>query len=358
MALAWYVAPHRTRISNGHRYCAMDDFTPEIFAAGGAWENQGDLALVRAPHRLLRVLPFKKLSEPEAGRLCGDSIGLGYLANKIQKDRPSSEMVQLYNLWAGVGFGQRWRLPRPLCGLLARKGIVPTPLWNLSRVLFDQAGAFPTLGIIDDFNRANEDPVSGGGIWSSSPLLTGGSGAMAVISNQLALSAAAFSSCRLAAIHGPNFEFYVTQAVAAVDGATLWFMVGRLINPNSASESGYFFYTGKAAATDTGSLGTMTNGSNTDLGAAIEQEFSVGDAGGFEVIGNTLAAYRKASGGAWALITTRSSNLYNSAGALGFSTGNNTTVRYDDVGGGTIGGSVLLERGVRGLNRGLMRGLR
>lgn len=52
MAIAWYLCPYRRRPATDHpaRYCAMDDYTPDIVADGGAWaesEVLGNHAIVK-----------------------------------------------------------------------------------------------------------------------------------------------------------------------------------------------------------------------------------------------------------------------------------------------------------------------
>lgn len=53
MALAWFVVPYKRRNPGefpAKRYCAMDDFTTQIFADGGNWDETeilGDHALVK-----------------------------------------------------------------------------------------------------------------------------------------------------------------------------------------------------------------------------------------------------------------------------------------------------------------------
>ena len=64
MPVAYYICPYKTK--PGHflgrpiRYVAMDDYTPQIYAAGGAWsevECLGNRAIVkvRAPQELLDI---------------------------------------------------------------------------------------------------------------------------------------------------------------------------------------------------------------------------------------------------------------------------------------------------------------
>ena len=58
MAICWYIIPYKRQLPNSGpfpvRYCEIDDYTSEIYAAGGAWtetEILGDRAIVklRAP---------------------------------------------------------------------------------------------------------------------------------------------------------------------------------------------------------------------------------------------------------------------------------------------------------------------
>lgn len=104
MALAWYVVPYK-RENPGEvpaaRYCAMDDFTAQILADGGAWDETeilGDKALckVRAstatltlisgtagfftiPTRFLRLEDsFADLTNGERNQMTSAILGLGY----------------------------------------------------------------------------------------------------------------------------------------------------------------------------------------------------------------------------------------------------------------------------------------
>lgn len=70
MPIGWYIAPYnrRDRGDRVGRYCAMDDFTAEIYGAGGQWtetEILGNRAIVkvRATTEILQTLNgvFKRL---------------------------------------------------------------------------------------------------------------------------------------------------------------------------------------------------------------------------------------------------------------------------------------------------------
>jgi hypothetical protein len=51
MAVAWFICPYKRRnLDKPGRYCAMDDFTPQIYGEGGKWsetEVLGNRAIVK-----------------------------------------------------------------------------------------------------------------------------------------------------------------------------------------------------------------------------------------------------------------------------------------------------------------------
>jgi len=70
MAIAWFIIPYKRRVGARQptRYCAIDDFTPQIYSAGGKWsetEILGDRAIVKvsAPANILTALnaEYKRL---------------------------------------------------------------------------------------------------------------------------------------------------------------------------------------------------------------------------------------------------------------------------------------------------------
>lgn len=78
-------------------------------------------------------------------------------------------------------------------------------------------GSFPLTPIVDDFNRANEDPMDDGQ-WSTATCIPGGGRKLRVVSNQSAISAIGggggpSGQWQLSQVAGPNSEVYVTMAV-------------------------------------------------------------------------------------------------------------------------------------------------
>lgn len=140
MALAWFGCPYKvntTDPNNPFRYCAMDDFTAQILADGGAWregEILGDYALVKvrasaatltainAAPGMLRVPNHFDLSDtlgdltaPQRTAILNFALARGYTQAQIDAALPAN--------WQNVTLGQvlrflssRWRRPSDIVG--------------------------------------------------------------------------------------------------------------------------------------------------------------------------------------------------------------------------------------------------
>lgn len=105
MAIAWFIAPYkRTSVMNmPARYCAMDDFTSQILADGGAWtetEILGDRAIVKVRANIdtlttiaavFKRLPKDRLDDslstltsPQRNALKNEILDQGYTLSEIQ----------------------------------------------------------------------------------------------------------------------------------------------------------------------------------------------------------------------------------------------------------------------------------
>lgn len=227
--------------------------------------------------------------------------------------------------------------------------------------------AFPTTPVLDNFNRANEDPLSGGGNWSGPILLN--MNKMKVVSNatqqSTVIGSQSGSSFWNAATFGPGVEVYVTIPTMWINNSSdVWLWLNGNAE-NSSGVDGYILYISQSGGAFTWILNRKDNGVDTQLGGNIgTQAIANGDAIGLEDLnGGTLQAYYKPSGGSWGTTgTTRSDNTYTS-GHIGYSKGFvDSTSILDDFGGGTIPGSSVLfsrlERGLRGICRGVQMGAR
>lgn len=203
--------------------------------------------------------------------------------------------------------------------------------------------AFPTTGVLDAFTGANGTSPPNAN-WTE-PLFEG-DGGLQIQGNQATSDNASFGdSYWNPGTFGPDSEAYITISTLPASGFIIYLMI-RGVSPGVAGIDGYYLELVKNPGTDDVSIWRYDDGVSTQLGAAISQEFSTGDALGFEAIGSTIAAYRKPSASAWASLGTRTDSTYSAAGylALGCQA---TTVRLDDFGGGTVvvaGGQPLVKR--------------
>lgn len=134
MATAWFVAPYNRKdisLNRPGRYCAMDDFTPQIIADGGGWaesEVLGNVAVVKvaASDATLSAigsvtgfirLPINSLTDTFSGVSAGTlkdlknaAIAAGYTVPEFNGKIPnfaSATLQQFLEFWA-----QRRQKPR------------------------------------------------------------------------------------------------------------------------------------------------------------------------------------------------------------------------------------------------------
>lgn len=188
--------------------------------------------------------------------------------------------------------------------------------------------AFPTTGLIDSFNRADENPVSDGGKWTSPAFPSDGN--LQVITSQLGTVSSWCSAYRNDITPGPDSEAYLT--VVTVSGGVATELLLRLANPGVSTVSGYMM---DVTSGGTWSLWKIVNNVQTQIGSNATQVVSNGDSIGFEIIGSTLKGYYKSGAGAWTQIITVTDATHSGAGRVGIA-GNGGLYRWDDFGGGTV----------------------
>ncbi len=180
--------------------------------------------------------------------------------------------------------------------------------------------AFPTTGILDNFNRADGALGANWGRPYSNLL-----GEWAVSGNQCvagALQNGAVANYWSAATFGADSEVYAIRISGGFSIAL------RLADVTGTSPDGYY------NDTSAGSINRLDNGATTQLGATFTGVTTNGNSAGFEAIGSTFKAYEK-SGGTWAELASRTDSTYSAAGYLWItcSLQGNT---LDDFGGGTV----------------------
>lgn len=350
------------------RRCEMTNFTEEIVAAGGYWEEteideNRAIVRVRARDPLLNSigLVHKRLSETEARSLwtptrkapfynrATDTIEfheaerhackpLEELVSRVPEGAASIEVVALLGLWGAIGFGQGFRLPLVWCQWLAEHGIAPGGLWFevLMRTIFDQHGVFPTAPHLDDFNRANENPLADGN-WSG-PWF-GAEDELQILSNVVAADTAPGNSAWTAETFGLDSEIRLTIATVPADGQNIG--LGLRLVDLGANVDGYLaIHVQLAAAADFFRYFRVDNGVPTVLGSDINQVLAANDGMGLEMIGSTLTVnYNTGSG--WTAVSSRSDSTYTAAGNIGLRL-TDTTARLDNVGGGNVTGALRI----------------
>lgn len=198
--------------------------------------------------------------------------------------------------------------------------------------------AFPTQGVLDNFNRGDEGPPPSGD-WAHPAW--NGNGGLEVVSNQCAAEGAGYNDSYWDVGVGPDCEVYVTIPTLPADGEEMGLFL-RAKDPGAGGLDGYEVYMAKVAGAgnDVTRVYRLDNEALTQLGADITQEFAAGEKLGFEAVGSTLTVYQY-TGAAWGSLGSRDDATYGAAGYIGVEL-QNTTVRVDDFGGGTIGAAAAL----------------
>ncbi len=189
--------------------------------------------------------------------------------------------------------------------------------------------AFPNTSVIDDFNRADEDPISGGGLWTS-PLVRL-DWLPAVISN-IADNVHGWASAYRNNITPTDLEVFGTIPAGASAGANLK-LFWRITSPNSTSTSGYsaeFNVDNHIKVYEiTNEVYTLLSDIDTTAVGGVDN----GDQCGVQMVGNTIKIFVNG--------TQVGSDITNSAhtgsGRIGF--GQFSFRGVDDFGGGAYAGS-------------------
>jgi hypothetical protein len=190
---------------------------------------------------------------------------------------------------------------------------------------------FGSTSILDNFNRANESPVTG---------FTAFTGASQVTSNQYALNGGSVCSAYAsgAGTFGPlHLEFYVsiptkpgTNGVASV----------MAVEDVGASFDGYEARLTVLAGTDTWQLFRIDNGTATQIGSTVSLEAASGDGIGIRLVralgdDQVITLWRRSSG-TWTPLLSVIENTYKTNAKYAGLVVAGSTVRLDDLGGGNL----------------------
>ena len=187
--------------------------------------------------------------------------------------------------------------------------------------------AFPTTSVLDDADRADENPLFQGGNWTTVAEL----GAMRVASNQFAASAAFAASYR--GLYA-DAEVYVTLATLAGDMqiGTRFQDAGGASPIRDSRRRGYQLIGTSTQYT----LQRMDDGNNVTLIALTNWPggaLSGGDSIGLSSTEDIHEIWLKRGAGDWASVTTYTDDTYTNAGAI-YMQCSSTSARLDNFGGG------------------------
>lgn len=354
MPVAWYLAPYgrlpKTRWPR--RYCVVDDVTPVLAAAGGTWQESevlGNYAVVVAnapnaqldaidalpgvvalPRAARLVTRLATLTAAQRNALLARAEALGYSAAEISAWQAGRPDPVLFDLWELIG--QRRLKPRYVDA--SDTIVLDGPSHPVNRIWRASGGAFPTTGILDDFNRANEGPPPSAS-WAG-PVFPRFFGTHLKVSGNAAIAnvddyaddywTTIFSSA--------DGEMYQTFTTLPADTKIMYLGI-RLVSPGTSGVDGYVYQvTVSNAGNEAEVLGRLDNDTLTNLGATdTSANWGNGDAQGVDTVSNAITAYRKPSGGSWASRFSRTDGTYALAG-YGSIGAQGSAFVIDDAGGG------------------------
>jgi hypothetical protein len=197
--------------------------------------------------------------------------------------------------------------------------------------------SFPANGILDDFNRANEDPLANGnwtkiGVSNHDPLELV-SNAARRNTGGLIKSGSYFSGRTFTA----NQEVYLTISTKPGNG---WWMdlFLRIQDGTINNLDCYAISINISSGTDTIQVTRKDDDANTSVGAAFSQEITNGDGVGASITGSTITVYYRSTAlGAWTALGTRTDATYSGTSSIDFAgSENGGTWIADDFGGGSL----------------------
>lgn len=195
--------------------------------------------------------------------------------------------------------------------------------------------AFPTTGLLDNFNRTNEDPMNGN--WSVGPLDTTAED-LQIVSNQ-AKGTIDVNDNEMwwnPGTFGADSEVYCTLVTVTFNDDL--FLELRITDPGGANRSGYkieFVPAGNSPSTGDVEMFEVTDGTSTQIGATETGiVISSGDKLGFEAISSTLKFYLD-TGGGFSEQFSRSDSTHTGAGFIGIAVFDDDSP-IDDFSGGTV----------------------
>lgn len=187
--------------------------------------------------------------------------------------------------------------------------------------------SFPsTPTLLDDFNRANEDPIS-----SPWTIVTGTPNCK-IVSNEFALSTGTYGQA-----YYNGFSARDMEASAKISVFSSEFLFGFRMRDAAADSTKYGYEATALAATGRVYLKRKPPGaSSVELINAL-QTVTSGDSIGVRAVGPALQVWYQVGAGAWTKILDYTDHTYVQPGRVILQLAN-TTGRWDNFGGGPVGG--------------------
>lgn len=222
-----------------------------------------------------------------------------------------------------------WGMLVTSIGLASDQTLTATAFTNTNSFGAATVSIFPITGILDNFNRANEDPINTN--WDG-PIFSGHA-ELAVINNQLAGSASG-DNCDSYwnTLFSQNQEIFVTNTVVDTDSAHNWTLQTRINNPGTASLTGYLLYLEPSDSRL--SIYRTDNGTNIKISDYYTHTFSNGHKYKFRSDGDQHVVFID-TGSGWVEVLRDTDATYVEGGYIGAYVGRfASTSRFDDLGGG------------------------
>lgn len=197
------------------------------------------------------------------------------------------------------------------------------------------ANCFDDLPLLDDFNRANEDPLSGSNSWDTRGIF-GASVTMEISTNQLTqLDTAATAHSAYAASFGRDQAACVTVATIPADADDQVSIYLRMTNTGTGSaDTAYRFNVVPAAASNQFTIETFIGGAVGSNLATVTRSFSDGDKLGARALGRYLSLWHFTSS-VWTCVAWVKDETYLRGGRIGVGQ-RDTEAKLDDFRAGDL----------------------
>ena len=195
--------------------------------------------------------------------------------------------------------------------------------------------SFPINGILDNFNRANENPLNSTN-WGEP--FSPAADSLQIVTNQVTTQVGTSGYCEnyWKTTFGPGIEcYFLISTIQTTNDIYIDVIIPSKIS--SSTPSGYNINVSKQAGTDVITLARQDNGVFTTLGT-FNQEVSSADSIGISFIAGVLTGYYKSGAGAWASLGSANDSTYSGTFYLCFGSDNELggLSIFDNFGGGGI----------------------